>query len=312
VVVGHLACSGPCPLVVEGHDRRAARRPLFAWHQSLHLRRCHRHHGEKVRRQRQRRRCPSCRLRYYGSSGHPYPHRRRRGPNPWLWSGQDGLVESAPRRRHAWRTCGGRDGRRAFANWRNWQRPRDGNGIESIIEYILGTRTIGIHIIGYSSTSKMKLNKKRRDLTDGAATGAGEEDEESGSLMPLAASESAGQWLASMTAGPLGEGCFQAERLTGEAEGEGDGAGNWSCGVGSGEESAAGGSIVGWLARVWGDGCFRSAVAAAAAAIRFGGKGWGCRMRLALVRLRVPVQSSPSPLLYSIPTFLLLFLLLRA
>jgi hypothetical protein len=60
-------------------------------------------------------------------------------------------------------------------------------------------------------------------------------------LLPLAASESAGQLLASMTAVSLGAGCFQAERLAGEAEGEGDGDGEW----GSDEEEAAGGSIAG-------------------------------------------------------------------
>ena len=58
-------------------------------------------------------------------------------------------------------------------------------------------------------------------------------------MLPLAASESAGQLLASMTAVSLGAGCFQAERLAGEAEGEGDG--EW----GSDEEEAAGGSIAG-------------------------------------------------------------------
>jgi hypothetical protein len=62
----------------------------------------------------------------------------------------------------------------------------------------------------------------------------------------LAASESAGQCLASMAAGPgagvsttpFGAGCFQAERLAGE--------GAWSWGVGSGEEeeeAEAGGSM---------------------------------------------------------------------
>lgn len=129
----------------------------------------------------------------------------------------------------------------------------ESNG-SSIIEYILGTHVIGTHIIGYSSSNN-KCKDKRRDLTDGAATGAGDGAEESGSLTPLAASESAGQWLASMTAGPLGEGCFQAERLAGEAEGEGDGeTGAWSCGVGSVEEesAAAGGSIASWLGFGWG------------------------------------------------------------
>jgi hypothetical protein len=67
-------------------------------------------------------------------------------------------------------------------------------------------------------------------------------------LVFLAASESAGQCLASMAAGPgagvsttpFGAGCFQAERLAGE--------GAWSWGVGSGEEeeeaeAEAGGSM---------------------------------------------------------------------
>jgi hypothetical protein len=67
----------------------------------------------------------------------------------------------------------------------------------------------------------------------------------------LAASESAGQCLASMAAGPgagvsttsFGDGCFQAERLSGE--------GAWSWGVGSGEgEAAAGGSMAARGARV--------------------------------------------------------------
>lgn len=69
--------------------------------------------------------------------------------------------------------------------------------------------------------------------------------------MFLAASESAGQCLASMAAGPgagvsttpFGAGCFQAERLAGE--------GAWSWGVGSGEEeAAAGGSMAARGARV--------------------------------------------------------------
>lgn len=137
-MAAHLACSGPCPLVVEGRDRRVARIPLFAWHQSLHLHlhlrhcRCrHRqqNHDEKAQWQRQQRHCPSCHLRYYGSSGHPSPHHHRHGPSQRQCSGRDGLVVSA-RRRRALRTCGGRDGRRAFANWRSWQRPRDGNRIE--------------------------------------------------------------------------------------------------------------------------------------------------------------------------------------
>lgn len=90
-----------------------------------------------------------------------------------------------------------------------------------------------------------------------ADEGAGDGDEDSGGLEEsgagagaslvflAAASESAGQWLASMTAGPgagvsttpFGAGCFQAERLAGEGEGA------WSWGVGSGEEAAAGGSM---------------------------------------------------------------------
>lgn len=81
----------------------------------------------------------------------------------------------------------------------------------------------------------------RRDLTDEAAGAVAESGglEESGGgaglEVTLAVSDSAGQWLASMTPGsttPLGAGCFQGERLAGEGA---------SWGVGSGETAAAAG-----------------------------------------------------------------------
>lgn len=301
-VAAHLACSGPCPLVVEGHDRRAARMPLFVWHQSLHLRRWHQSHDEKAQWQRQLRHCPSCHLRYYGSSGHPSPRRRHRhGPSQRQRSGRDGLVESARHHRHrAWRTCGGRDGRCASANWRSWRRPRDGNRIEWGIHSRVYLRN-SYHRIEWASIIEYihNSNETRRDLTDGAATGAGDGAEESGSLIPLAASESAGQWLASMTAGPLGEGCFQAERLAGEADGEGDGDGAWSCGVGSGEEesAAAGGSIADWLGFGWGLGWIATSFGGGGGdpsrGMRCEGEGdAGCAC-LPLLRLRCEYQPEP-------------------